>query len=377
MDVERIAVAPPHHTLEAAATVYGRAFAEAPYGEGPRQAGEFVERVLRYAARPGFRLTLCRDGLAVIGIALSVHARAGDWWRDRVAESLGPELAAQWLEPVAREVVHVAVDPAARRHGVGRLLTEDALDDTEATSVVLSCHPDAGAAQLLYRACGFQTLSEDFRTAPGQLGYLLMARAPGAAAGRGTRRPLPASSFRTKPTLTGERVVLRPVAEADAEGLAACDPETLRLTGSHKTVEMDELRTWYRTRADHDDRIDLSIVERATGRWVGEAVLNELDTHNRACGFRILIAREHDYGRGFGTEATRLVLAYAFGQAGVHRVELEVYAFNRRARHVYEKVGFVLEGTKRDALRWDGEWVDAHLMAMLAADWRRASAATA
>jgi RimJ/RimL family protein N-acetyltransferase len=53
----------------------------------------------------------------------------------------------------------------------------------------------------------------------------------------------------------------------------------------------------------------------------------------------------------------------------VHRVELEVHAFNPRARHVYEKAGFVREGTKRQALLWDGEWVDTHLMAMLAPDW--------
>jgi RimJ/RimL family protein N-acetyltransferase len=49
---------------------------------------------------------------------------------------------------------------------------------------------------------------------------------------------------------------------------------------------------------------------------------------------------------------------------------LEVYAFNPRARHVYEKVGFEVEGTMREALRFDNDWVDAHLMAVLARDWR-------
>lgn len=185
----------------------------------------------------------------------------------------------------------------------------------------------------------------------------------------------PECSFREKPTLTGELVVLRPVSEADAEWLLGTDAESLRLTGTHGTTDVEALRSWYRTRVDHDDRIDLSILERPTGRWVGEAVLNELDPANRACGFRILVARERDYGRGFGTETTRLLLAHAFDTVGVHRVELEVYAFNSRARHVYEKVGFVLEGTKRDALRWDGAWVDAHLMAMLSDDWRRAAPA--
>jgi RimJ/RimL family protein N-acetyltransferase len=62
-------------------------------------------------------------------------------------------------------------------------------------------------------------------------------------------------------------------------------------------------------------------------------------------------------------------MGHAFG-VGLHRVELDVYAFNTRARHVYEKLGFVLEGTKREALRFDDGWVDCHVMGLLASEWR-------
>lgn len=123
-------------------------------------------------------MTLCRADDAVVGLALSVHSFPGDWWRDRCADVLGPAVAAHWLEPPIREVVNVAVSPAHQRRGAGRVLKDDALDDTEATSVVLSCHPDAGPAQSLYLSSGFDVLAEDFRTAPGQVGYLLMARRP-------------------------------------------------------------------------------------------------------------------------------------------------------------------------------------------------------
>ncbi len=58
-------------------------------------------------------------------------------------------------------------------------------------------------------------------------------------------------------------------------------------------------------------------------------------------------------------------MGHAFA-VGLHRVELDVYAFNTRARHVYEKLGFVLEGTKRQALRFDDGWVDCHVMGLLA-----------
>jgi RimJ/RimL family protein N-acetyltransferase len=178
-----------------------------------------------------------------------------------------------------------------------------------------------------------------------------------------------APSFADKPTLTGQRVLLRPVTAADAPGLAEVDQEARRLTGTHARHTPEQLEHWYATRADHDDRLDLAIVDRTGGRYAGEVVLNDLDRDNRSCGLRILLVGERFRGRGLGTEATRLVLAHAFDTVGLNRVALEVYDFNPRARRVYEKVGFVHEGTLRRALRWDGDWVDAHLMSVLADEW--------
>ncbi|MBR7837826.1 GNAT family N-acetyltransferase [Actinospica durhamensis] len=179
-------------------------------------------------------------------------------------------------------------------------------------------------------------------------------------------------SFTVKPTLTGDLVTLRPVSTDDVPGLMEMlhDPEGNRLTGTHLSeFSRENAEKWYSTRGDQDDRLDLAVIEREGGTYVGEVVVNELDSDNRACGFRICLIGPRAFGRGFGTEATRLILAHAFETVGVNRIELEVYSFNPRARHVYEKVGFVLEGTKRQALRWNGEWIDADLMAMLRSDW--------
>ncbi len=70
---------------------------------------------------------------------------------------------------------------------------------------------------------------------------------------------------------------------------------------------------------------------------------------------------------GSATEATRLVVGYGLEELGLHRITLGVYAFNPRARRAYEKAGFVVEGRMRDALLWDGEWVDEIRMAVVAA----------
>ena len=200
------------------------------------------------------------------------------------------------------------------------------------------------------------------------------------AAGNGSRASARASMIRyvsatvtlaEKPTLTGKLVLLRPVGVADLPGLTelVTDPEVRRLTGSHASFDVKALEWWYATRAEHDDRLDLAIVERATGEYVGEVVLNELDRNNLSCSFRIALIGARAFGRGLGTEATRLILGHAFETVGLNRVTLEVYDFNPRARHVYEKAGFVHEGTQRQALRWQDAWVDAHSMAVLADEW--------
>lgn len=91
------------------------------------------------------------------------------------------------------------------------------------------------------------------------------------------------------------------------------DAEASRLTGSHDDDEPDEarIRTWYGTRQEQDDRLDLAVVEQATGNVIGEAVLNEWNPVNESRSFRICQV-PGTYGRGLGTESTRLVVGYGF-----------------------------------------------------------------
>ncbi|WP_327035317.1 GNAT family protein [Micromonospora ureilytica] len=109
-------------------------------------------------------------------------------------------------------------------------------------------------------------------------------------------------------------------------------------------------------------------MDRATGACVGEVVLNDWDPVNRSCNFRTLLtAAGRD--RGLGTEAVRLIVGHGFGRLGLHRISLEVFAFNPRARRAYQKVGFVVEGVLRQVLRDGDDWVDAVVMSILAPEW--------
>ncbi|WP_432949304.1 GNAT family N-acetyltransferase [Kribbella sp. CA-253562] len=184
------------------------------------------------------------------------------------------------------------------------------------------------------------------------------------------------TDFSYKPTLTGDLVVLRPLGEEDFPMMKAAiaDPEVTKLTGSRGEISDEKALEWLRTRKDQPDRLDLAIVDKATGESVGEAVLNEYDPDNRSCNFRILIGPA-GRNRGLGTEATRLIVGYGIEQLGLHRISLGVYAFNPRAQRAYEKAGFVVEGRLRDDLYWDGEWVDSIVMSVLETEWPVSSGA--
>lgn len=167
-------------------------------------------------------------------------------------------------------------------------------------------------------------------------------------------------------------MLLRPLAAADAAHLwhDLHDPEATRLTGTHATFTRDQIDQWCATRAEQTDRLDLAVVDRATGDWAGEVVINDLDTDNRCCGFRIALSASAR-NRGLGTEATRMIVDYVFDQVdepSLHRIELEVYAFNPRAAAVYERVGFRREGVLRDSLWWEGEFHDTVAMSILRTD---------
>jgi RimJ/RimL family protein N-acetyltransferase len=188
-----------------------------------------------------------------------------------------------------------------------------------------------------------------------------------------------APSLRRKPILTGRKTTLRPFRDEDLSAIAEAlaDSDVLRLTGSvHTSAEAanqqatidDRLRQWYGSRNHQTDRLDLAVLDNATALCVGEVVLNQWDEANDSCNFRILLGPT-GRNRGLGTEATRLLLGHAFTVLDLHRVSLEVYAFNPRAQHVYEKAGFTVEGIKRDALRFDGQRVNAVMMSLLAPEW--------
>lgn len=177
-----------------------------------------------------------------------------------------------------------------------------------------------------------------------------------------------------KPTLTSERLILRPITEADALDMFASlsDAESMRLTGTQQNFTLEQVQQYCQRVAQADDRFDYAITVPGDPTYLGEVVLNNIDQINRSANFRIALASEKLFGKGYGTEATRLIIDFGFQSLKLHRIELEVYDFNPRAQHVYEKVGFVREGIRRDVLLWDGVYHSAIVMSILENEYKKA-----
>jgi RimJ/RimL family protein N-acetyltransferase len=75
------------------------------------------------------------------------------------------------------------------------------------------------------------------------------------------------------------------------------------------------------------------------------------------------------WGNGYGTDAMRVILRYAFHELNLHRVSLGVFEYNQRARRSYEKVGFSIEGRVRGDLLRQGQRWDVFIMGILREEW--------
>jgi RimJ/RimL family protein N-acetyltransferase len=174
--------------------------------------------------------------------------------------------------------------------------------------------------------------------------------------------------------LTGSQVVLR---RHVPENLAAfrrwySDPEIARLARYQEApMRPEEIERFFTARVVGPDALAMAIHERDTGRLVGTCAFSQLDGDNGSALYHITIGEKDAWGRGFGTEATSLMLDHAFGTLGLHRIALFVFEFNERAIRTYRRCGFVVEGRARESIFRDGRWWDELAMSVLEADWRR------
>ena len=112
-----------------------------------------------------------------------------------------------------------------------------------------------------------------------------------------------------------------------------------------------------------------TIYERATSRPIGNTSLNGIQHRHRTALFGLVIGEKDCWGKGYGTEVTRLMLDYGFNGLGLHNITLTVIANNERGLRAYTRVGFKLIGRRREAFRVAERAFDVIYMDCLATEF--------
>jgi RimJ/RimL family protein N-acetyltransferase len=148
------------------------------------------------------------------------------------------------------------------------------------------------------------------------------------------------------------------------------DPEVARLARYQDgPMRPDEIDRFFQLRALGTESLTMAIHERDTDRLIGSCAFSQVDGENGSAMYHITIGEKDMWGRGFGTEATQLMLDHAFGTLGLHRIALTVFEFNERAIRAYARCGFVVEGRARESIWRDGRWWDELAMSVLSSEW--------
>ncbi|HXZ29959.1 MAG TPA: GNAT family protein, partial [Dehalococcoidia bacterium] len=130
---------------------------------------------------------------------------------------------------------------------------------------------------------------------------------------------------------------------------------------------IEELGT---TRVKSDVRFIIEAMEGALTKPIGSCGLHEINAKDHNANFGIVIGERDYWNKGYGTEATRLVLDYGFQELNLHRISSAAFAFNERSIRLHKKVGFREEGRLRQAMFKNGQYHDEVQFGILREEWK-------
>ncbi|WP_262481657.1 GNAT family N-acetyltransferase [Bacillus sp. CH30_1T] len=177
---------------------------------------------------------------------------------------------------------------------------------------------------------------------------------------------------RMKRLLTGTRIYLSGFQDEDLAAIREwnSNEELQRLFDAlpHKPKSEEETKKWMVVSEDNAFRFAIRL--KNDGRIIGFVELDGILWTHRVGWVSISIGDEQAWGNGYGKEAMKCLLAYAFHELNLYRLQLTVFSYNERAIRLYESLGFTKEGSYRQFLQRDGDRYDMNLYGILADEWR-------
>ena len=144
------------------------------------------------------------------------------------------------------------------------------------------------------------------------------------------------------------------------------DPDVISCLGApFRYINMDVDSAWYEKYLSSRNNTVRCAITDESDQILGLVTLSSVDYMNQSTEFHIMIGNPGAQNKGAGTFALEEILKHAFLNMNLQRVELTVLETNERAIHLYEKVGFVREGTKRKSKYKNGVFYDMHIYSIL------------
>ncbi len=174
--------------------------------------------------------------------------------------------------------------------------------------------------------------------------------------------------------INGKRIRFRAIERADLPRCQAWlnDPEVTEGLSQYLPLSSVDEDHWYEQAMRVEPAARPLAIEVQVGNdWkhVGNIGLMDFEWSPRSAELGIFIGEKSLWDKGYGTEAVELLLHHGFQTLNLNRIYLRVFSTNLRARRSYEKVGFVLEGTLRQAVYRNGKYADIHIMSILRSEW--------
>jgi RimJ/RimL family protein N-acetyltransferase len=164
--------------------------------------------------------------------------------------------------------------------------------------------------------------------------------------------------------IEGARIRLSPIRAQDAPALFRWinDRELVVFNAGFHPVHASQHAAWMRSVADRTDLVVFAIRTKRSDELIGVCQLHTISGVHRSAELQIRIGDAASRGRGYGVEAVRLLVEFAFRDLNLHRVWLRVFGTNTRALKTYAAAGFAREGVMRDAAFIDGRYLDVVIM---------------
>ena len=178
----------------------------------------------------------------------------------------------------------------------------------------------------------------------------------------------------------GDKIRLTGLKKEDATSILRWREDTrfLRLWSSDPLIDRSEgsIEKWIDEVGNTRNEITFGMRLTDQEDLIGIIGLSEIEWSNRVASLGIGIGQPVHWGKGYGTEATHLLVNYAFNELNLYRLQLTVFAYNTRAMALYERIDFRKEGTFRLFAARDGQRYDMYLYGLLRDEWQEACKAS-